>query len=74
MASVISPLAVIESGAQLGADVEVGPFAFVGRDAILGDRCKLHHHATVEGLTSLGHECEVYPFACVGTKTQDLKY
>ena len=74
MASNIHPTAIIESGAQLGADVVIGAYAYVGPEVVLGDRCVLHHHATVEGFTTLGRECELYPFTCIGTKTQDLKY
>src|SRR5690606_4401923 len=49
-------------------------YAFVGAGTVLGENCRLHHHATVEGNTELGDECEIFPYACVGTKTQDLKY
>lgn len=70
----IHPTAIIEPGAQLGAGVEIGAFAFVGRAVVLGDGCRLHHHASVEGNTALGAGCEVFPYACIGGKTQDLKF
>jgi UDP-N-acetylglucosamine acyltransferase len=70
----IHPTAIIEAGAQLGADVDLGAYSFVGREVVLGDRARLHHHASVEGRTSLGSGCEVFPYACIGGKTQDLKY
>ncbi|HUG09950.1 MAG TPA: acyl-ACP--UDP-N-acetylglucosamine O-acyltransferase [Opitutaceae bacterium] len=70
----IHPTAIVEPGAELGTDVVVGAFAFVGPRVSLGDGTVLHHHATVEGLTTLGAGCEVYPHACVGLKTQDLKF
>lgn len=70
----IHPTAVVEDGAELGADVEIGPLAFVGRGVRLGDRTRLHHHAAVEGNTHLGPDCEVFPFANIGAKTQDLKF
>ncbi len=74
MARPIHPTAIIEPGAQLGADVVVGAYAYVGPKVVLGDGCHLHHHANVEGRTTLGRACEVFPFACIGTKTHDLKY
>lgn len=70
----IHPTAIIESGAQLGEDVVIGAYAYVGPQVRLGDGCVLHHHANVEGNTVLGRACEVYPFACIGMKTQDLKF
>jgi UDP-N-acetylglucosamine acyltransferase len=74
MSGKIHPTAIIEPGAQLGVDVEIGAYAFVGADVTLGDRTRLHHHATVEGFTSLGAGCEVFPYALLGGKTQDLKF
>jgi UDP-N-acetylglucosamine acyltransferase len=70
----IHPLAVVDSGAELGADVIIGPFCNVGPNVRLGDRVKLRSHVNVEGHTTLGAGCEVWPFANVGGKTQDLKY
>jgi len=74
MASRIHPTAVIEPGAQLGEDVEVGAYACIGPSVVLGAGTRVHHHATVEGNTVLGVQCQVFPYACLGGKTQDLKY
>lgn len=74
MAKNIHPTAIIESGAQLGEDVTVGAYAYVGARTVIGPGTILHHHANVEGFTTLGEQCEVFPFACVGTKTHDLKF
>ena len=74
MAEKIHPTAIIESGAQLGADVQIGAYAFVGGGVTLGAGTRLHHHASVEGNTALGERCEVFPYACIGGKTQDLKF
>ena len=68
------PTALIEPGAELGADVQIGAYAFVGTGVQLGAGTQLHHHASVEGRTSLGTKCELFPYACIGGKTQDLKY
>lgn len=70
----LHPTAIVESGAQLGAEVEIGAYAYVGPGVVLGAGTKLHHHATVEGHTALGKDCEVFPYACIGMKTQDLKF
>ena len=74
MASQIHPTAIIEPGAQIGADVVIGAYAYVGAKVALGDGTVLHHHANVEGRTTVGKNCEVFPFTCIGTKTHDLKF
>jgi UDP-N-acetylglucosamine acyltransferase len=74
MASNLHPTAIIEPGAQLGENVEIGAYAFVGSGVTLGAGSRLHHHASVEGNTTLGEQCEIFPYACIGGKTQDLKF
>jgi len=70
----IHPTAIIEPGAQLAADVEIGAYCYVGAEVTLGAGTKLHHHSTVEGFTVLGAACEIFPYAFIGGKTQDLKF
>jgi UDP-N-acetylglucosamine acyltransferase len=74
MAAAIHPTAIIESGAELGADVEIGAYALVGPSVVLGSGTRLHHHSAVEGNTIVGTGCEIFPYACIGGKTQDLKF
>lgn len=74
MGTQIHPTAIIEPGAQLGVDVIIGAYAYLGAGVQIGDRTRVHHHATVEGNTYLGADCEVFPQAVIGGKTQDLKF
>lgn len=74
MTSKIHPTAVVDSKAELAADVEIGPYAIVGPDVTIGAGTKIWQHANVWGLTTIGENCEIYPFASIGMKTQDLKY
>ena len=74
MATTIHPTAIVDAHAQLGADVEVGPYAIIGPDVKIGDGTVLQAHAYVSGRTAIGKKCEIFPFACVGMKSQDLKY
>jgi UDP-N-acetylglucosamine acyltransferase len=50
----IHPTAVVEDGARLGADVEIGPFCHVGPRATLGDGVRLLSHVSLAGETTLG--------------------
>lgn len=49
MPTKIHAAAVVEPGAQLGADCEIHPYAVVKRWAILGDRVTVHPFAVVGG-------------------------
>lgn len=70
----IHPTACVESGAQLGNDVEIGPGAYIGPDVTVGDGCIIDHGAHVEGHTTLGTNNRLYPHVVLGTPPQDLKY
>src|SRR5579883_414502 len=49
MPTSIHPTAIVEPGAELGADCEIHPYAIVKRWAILGDRVTVHPFAVVGG-------------------------
>ncbi len=70
----IHQTAIIEDGAQLGADVEVGPYAHIGKDVKIGAGSMIGMGAIVDGHTTLGERVQIFPYALVGMKTQDLKY
>lgn len=66
--------AIIEEAAQLAKNVQVGAYAYIGKDVILGEGTVVHHHATVDGVTRIGKNNEIFPYSFIGGKTQDLKY
>jgi len=70
----IHPAAIIEPGAQLGVDVQIGPFATVAATARLGDGCILGSHAVVMDHTTLGARCKVHSHAVIGDLPQDLSF
>lgn len=70
----IHPTAIIERGAELAANVRVGPFCHVGAQVELGDGVELLSHAAVSGITSIGANTKIFPFASIGHQPQDLKY
>ena len=66
--------AVIEAGAILAEDVQIGPFCHVGEEVRLGNGCLLHAHVAVAGRTDIGRGTRIFPFASIGHSPQDLKY
>ncbi len=70
----IHPTAIIEEGAQLGENVEIGPYCRVGGTVVLGSGNVLKSHVVMEGHTTLGESNVIYPFAYIGGEPQDLKY
>jgi UDP-N-acetylglucosamine acyltransferase len=66
----VHPTAIVEDGAILGADVEVGPFCIVGKDVTLGDGVRLLSHAIVKGITRIGARSVIHPQAVLGGEGQ----
>jgi UDP-N-acetylglucosamine acyltransferase len=70
----IHPTAVVEPGAQLGADVEIGPYSLIGPAVTIGAGTVVGPHVVVTGRTSLGTRNRVYQFCSIGEIPQDRKY
>ncbi|MEM8628868.1 MAG: acyl-ACP--UDP-N-acetylglucosamine O-acyltransferase [Chlamydiota bacterium] len=70
----IHPHAYVESGAKIGANVHIEPFAVVKKHVVLKDGVTVKSHAYLDGHTTVGENTTIWPGASVGTKTQNLKY
>jgi UDP-3-O-[3-hydroxymyristoyl] glucosamine N-acyltransferase len=66
VSSVPRPDVHVGEGAQIGAGVELGPFAVVGAGARIGDGCRVGAHAVIHAGTVLGAGCEVQDHAVLG--------
>ena len=70
----IHPTAIVEDGAILGNDVEIGAYAHIGKDVKIGDGTRVMQGAIIDGHVTIGNEAQIFPYALIGMKTQDLKY
>ncbi|RUO25420.1 acyl-[acyl-carrier-protein]--UDP-N-acetylglucosamine O-acyltransferase [Aliidiomarina minuta] len=70
----IHETAIIETGAKLGANVEVGPWTFIGSNVEIGDNCKIGSHVVLRGPTWLGRNNQIFQFSSIGEDCQDKKY
>ena len=52
----IHPSAIVDPGARLGDDVEIGPYASVGAEVEIGPRTIVQAHAVIEGAVRIGAE------------------
>ena len=70
----ISPLAVVDSAAEIANDVEIGPFCMVGPKATIGRGTLLHNNVTILGDVTIGEDNIISPNAVLGGDPQDLSY
>ncbi|HET9663527.1 MAG TPA: acyl-ACP--UDP-N-acetylglucosamine O-acyltransferase [Burkholderiales bacterium] len=70
----IHPTAIVDPGARLAGDVEVGPYTIIGADVEIGAGCRIGAHTVITGHTRLGVNNRVYQFVSLGEAPQDKKY
>ena len=70
----IHATAIVDPGAELDTDVEVGPYTVIGGGVKIGKGTRIKSHVVIEGRTTLGEANLVFQFATVGSGPQDLKY
>jgi UDP-N-acetylglucosamine acyltransferase len=68
------PTAIVDERAQLGAEVEIGPFSIVGPEAVLGDKCVLQSHVVIEGAVRMGAGNVIGHGSVIGGTPQDLGF
>lgn len=70
----IHPSAIVDAGANVAPDVEVGPYAIVEAGATVGAGCVLAAHALVRAGSVLEEGVRVDSFAVIGGLPQDLGF
>jgi hypothetical protein len=70
----ISPLAFVHPEALLGDDNVIGPFCYLDRNTVLGNRNILQNSVTINYGARIGDDNEFFPGASISTKPQDLKF
>ena len=70
----IHPTAIIHPGAELAANLMIGPYAVIDEEVKIGSGCRIHAHAHVAPYTTIGDRCDIYSYASIGTPPQDLKF
>ncbi len=74
MSAKIHPTAIVDAKAELGNDVEVGPWAYVGPHCIVGDGSVIQMRATLEEHVILAPRVTVGIGSVLGGRPQDLKF
>jgi UDP-N-acetylglucosamine acyltransferase len=70
----IHSTAIIDPGAEIAADAEIGPYCIIGSDVKIGARTRLVAHVFLEGKLGIGEDNLFFPYCSCGVAPQDLKY
>lgn len=72
--SEIHPTAIVDSNAEIGNDVVVGPYTIIESDVKIADNVKIGPHVQIASGTRIDEGCKIYKGAVLGTEPQDLKF
>jgi UDP-N-acetylglucosamine acyltransferase len=70
----IHPTAIVEEGAEIGSDVQIGPYCHIGSKTVIGDGTSIASHTIIDGETVIGKRNRIFSHAVIGSIPQDLKY
>jgi UDP-N-acetylglucosamine acyltransferase len=70
----IHPTAIVDPRTEIGAEVDIGPYAVIQGDVTIGEGTRIGAHAVIGEGTRIGKQCQIYQFASVGEAPQALVY
>ncbi|WP_207061755.1 acyl-ACP--UDP-N-acetylglucosamine O-acyltransferase [Motiliproteus sp. SC1-56] len=70
----IDSRAIIDPGAKIADDVEIGPWTLIGPDVEIGAGTRIASHVVVKGPCRIGRNNRIFQFATIGEECQDKKY
>lgn len=70
----IHTTALVDPGAKIGANVEIGPYSIIGPHVEIGDNTVIGPHCVIRGHTRIGRDNRIFQFCSLGEVPQDKKY
>ena len=70
----IHPTAIVDPKAELGNDVEIGPFSIIRGNVRIGKGTKIGSSVYIDEGTNIGKNNKIFHQVVIGTAPQDLKY
>ena len=70
----IHPTAIIDSKANLDANVEIGAYSVIGPEVSIASSTIIQSNVVIMGNTFIGKGNSIFPFSAIGNSPQDLKF
>jgi len=70
----IHPTAIIDSKADIGSNVEVGPYSIIGANVHIGSGTVIGSHVVIQPHVEIGPDCHIFQYASIGAVPQALKF
>jgi UDP-N-acetylglucosamine acyltransferase len=70
----IHPAAIVDKDANIGKDIDIGPYSCIGKKVCIGDNTKIGNNVIIEDYTTIGKNCNIFHHTVLGTIPQDIKF
>jgi UDP-N-acetylglucosamine acyltransferase len=70
----IHPTAVIDLKAEIGEEVEIGPYTVIEKGVFIDQGTRIGPHVVIREGTQIGKRCQVFQFASIGEAPQAVAY
>ncbi len=70
----IHPTALVDPKAEIGENVDIGPYSVIEKGVSLGEGTKIGPHVVIREGTYIGKRCQVYQFSSIGEAPQAVAY
>jgi UDP-N-acetylglucosamine acyltransferase len=70
----VHPTAIVHPKAEIGDDVEIGPYSLVEDEVRIGQGSKIGPHVQICQYTTIGKECHIHFGSAIGITSQDVKF
>jgi len=70
----IHPTAVIDLKAEIGEEVEIGPYTVIEKGVFIDQGTRIGPHVVIREGTQIGKSCQIFQFASIGEAPQAVAY
>jgi len=68
------PTAIVDPGAEIADDVEIGPYSIIHAGAVIGSGCVIDSHVVIHGSARIGSGNRFHQACAIGDLPQDFSY
>lgn len=70
----IHPTALVDPKAEIGGNVEIGPYSVIEKGVSIGEGTKIGPHVVIREGTQIGRGCQIFQFSSIGEAPQATAY
>ena len=70
----IHQTAIVDPGAEIDSDVEIGPYSVIGGDVRVASGTRIGPHVVIEACVDIRPDCQISQYASLGAAPQSMKY